>query len=132
VRPSSWSTSIRTSSSDRPAHVGVILWRPNLRIPGRSRSSSVGTRQQERVDVVGNNAGNLRDKLLWKVHDADPKAVIAFYRGGQLRFARACALPLRPHKARRIAATVAYPASDEVACIRGILVPVDVGSPIKR
>jgi len=43
-----------------------------------------------RVDVVVNNAGLLRDKVLWKVADEDWDAVIGVSLSGSFRLTRAC------------------------------------------
>jgi 3-oxoacyl-[acyl-carrier protein] reductase len=43
-----------------------------------------------RVDVVFNNAGLLRDKVLWKLEDDDWEAVVDVSLGGTFRFTRAC------------------------------------------
>jgi 3-oxoacyl-[acyl-carrier protein] reductase len=43
-----------------------------------------------RVDVLFNNAGMLRDKMLWKIEDADWDLVVDVSLGGTFRFTRAC------------------------------------------
>ena len=43
-----------------------------------------------RVDVLFNNAGILRDKMLWKIDDADWDLVVDVSLGGTFRFTRAC------------------------------------------
>jgi len=43
-----------------------------------------------RVDVLVNNAGILRDKVLWKLTDEDWDAVLGVHLGGTFRFTRAC------------------------------------------
>src|SRR5438093_696079 len=43
-----------------------------------------------RVDVCVNNAGILRDRMLWKLSDDDWEAVLAVHLGGTFRFTRAC------------------------------------------
>jgi 3-oxoacyl-[acyl-carrier protein] reductase len=43
-----------------------------------------------RVDVLVNNAGILRDRVLWKLTDEDWDAVLAVHLGGTFRFTRAC------------------------------------------
>jgi 3-oxoacyl-[acyl-carrier protein] reductase len=43
-----------------------------------------------RIDVVFNNAGLLRDKVLWKLDDEDWTAVVDVSLGGTFRFTRAC------------------------------------------
>ncbi|MEO3825821.1 SDR family NAD(P)-dependent oxidoreductase [Actinomadura sp. B10D3] len=43
-----------------------------------------------RIDVVVNNAGILRDRVLWKMPDEDWEAVLGVHLGGTFRFTRAC------------------------------------------
>jgi 3-oxoacyl-[acyl-carrier protein] reductase len=43
-----------------------------------------------RVDVLVNNAGILRDRVLWKLTDDDWDQVLAVHAGGTFRFTRAC------------------------------------------
>jgi 3-oxoacyl-[acyl-carrier protein] reductase len=42
------------------------------------------------VDVLVNNAGILRDRVVWKLTDEDWDAVLAVHLGGTFRFTRAC------------------------------------------
>jgi 3-oxoacyl-[acyl-carrier protein] reductase len=50
-----------------------------------------------RVDVLFNNAGILRDKMLWKIDDADWDLVVDVSLGGTFRCTRACV----PHFRKR-------------------------------
>jgi 3-oxoacyl-[acyl-carrier protein] reductase len=43
-----------------------------------------------RIDVLFNNAGVLRDKMLWKIEDADWDLVVDVSLGGTFKFTRAC------------------------------------------
>lgn len=43
-----------------------------------------------RIDVLVNNAGILRDRILWKLTDDDWDAVLSVHLGGTFRFTRAC------------------------------------------
>jgi len=43
-----------------------------------------------RIDVLVNNAGILRDRVVWKLTDEDWDAVLAVHLGGTFRFTRAC------------------------------------------
>src|SRR3712207_5790934 len=45
--------------------------------------------QTGRLDVVVNNAGILRDKMLWKLTDDDWESVLAVHLGGTFRMTRA-------------------------------------------
>lgn len=49
------------------------------------------------IDIVVNNAGLLRDKVLWKLSDEDWEAVVGVSLGGTFRLTRACV----PHFRRR-------------------------------
>ncbi len=50
-----------------------------------------------RIDVLVNNAGILRDGMVWKLSDEDYEAVLAVHAGGTFRFTRAVV----PHFRRR-------------------------------
>lgn len=43
-----------------------------------------------RIDVLVNNAGILRDRMVWKLTDDDYDSVMAVHAGGTFRFTRAC------------------------------------------
>jgi 3-oxoacyl-[acyl-carrier protein] reductase len=43
-----------------------------------------------RIDVLVNNAGVLRDRVLWKLEDDDWSSVLNVHGGGTFRFTRAC------------------------------------------
>jgi 3-oxoacyl-[acyl-carrier protein] reductase len=43
-----------------------------------------------RIDVLVNNAGVLRDRVLWKLSDEDWETVLGVHLGGTFRFTRAC------------------------------------------
>jgi 3-oxoacyl-[acyl-carrier protein] reductase len=43
-----------------------------------------------RIDVLFNNAGVLRDKVLWRIEDTDWDVVVNVSLGGTFRFTRAC------------------------------------------
>ncbi|NEW37701.1 SDR family oxidoreductase [Nocardia cyriacigeorgica] len=55
-----------------------------------------------RVDVLVNNAGILRDGVLWKLSDADYEQVMAVHCGGAFRFTRACTPHFRAQKYGRV------------------------------
>lgn len=55
-----------------------------------------------RVDVLVNNAGILRDKVLWKLSDDDWDAVLAVHLGGTFRFTRACVPHFRKRGSGRV------------------------------
>jgi 3-oxoacyl-[acyl-carrier protein] reductase len=61
-----------------------------------------------RVDVLVNNAGILRDKVLWKLTDDDWDAVLAVHLGGTFRFTRACVPHFRAASRGRIVNVTSY------------------------
>jgi 3-oxoacyl-[acyl-carrier protein] reductase len=61
-----------------------------------------------RVDVLVNNAGILRDKVLWKLTDDDWDAVLAVHLGGTFRFTRACAPHFRAAGSGRVINVTSY------------------------
>ncbi len=61
-----------------------------------------------RVDVVVNNAGILRDRVLWKLDDEDWDAVLGVHLGGTFRFTRACTPHFREQGYGRVINVTSY------------------------
>nr|WP_271209048.1 SDR family NAD(P)-dependent oxidoreductase [Rhodococcus wratislaviensis]GLK33493.1 beta-ketoacyl-ACP reductase [Rhodococcus wratislaviensis] len=55
-----------------------------------------------RLDVLVNNAGILRDAMLWKISDDDYEAVMAVHAGGTFRFTRAAVPHFRKQGGGRV------------------------------
>ena len=61
-----------------------------------------------RVDIVVNNAGILRDTVLWKMTDEDWEAVLNVHAGGTFRFTRAAVPHFRAQNFGRVINVTSY------------------------
>ena len=61
-----------------------------------------------RIDVVVNNAGILRDRVLWKLTDEDWASVLDVHLGGTFRFTRACVPHFRRQRFGRVINVTSY------------------------
>jgi 3-oxoacyl-[acyl-carrier protein] reductase len=61
-----------------------------------------------RIDVLVNNAGIVRDRMLWKLSDEDWEAVLAVHLGGTFRCTRACVDHFRAQEYGRVVNVTSY------------------------
>jgi 3-oxoacyl-[acyl-carrier protein] reductase len=61
-----------------------------------------------RIDVIVNNAGILRDRVLWKLTDDDWDSVLAVHLGGTFRLTRACVPHFRERGYGRVVNVTSY------------------------
>ncbi len=94
---------------DAAAEVGGVGLQANVaRTDDVERVVATVVEQTGRVDVLVNNAGILRDKVVWKLSDEDWEAVLAVHLGGSFRFTRACVPHFRAAGYGRIINVTSY------------------------
>jgi 3-oxoacyl-[acyl-carrier protein] reductase len=72
------------------------------------RAVALAVERTGRVDVLVNNAGILRDRVLWKLSDEDWEAVLAVHLGATFRFTRACTPCFREQRYGRVVNVTSY------------------------
>jgi 3-oxoacyl-[acyl-carrier protein] reductase len=78
------------------------------RTPDVERLVAEALAQTGKVDVIVNNAGILRDRMLWKLTDDEWESVLAVHLGGTFRLIRACVPHFREHGYGRIVNVTSY------------------------
>jgi 3-oxoacyl-[acyl-carrier protein] reductase len=78
------------------------------RTPDVERLVAEALAQTGKVDVIVNNAGILRDRMLWKLTDEEWDSVLAVHLGGTFRLIRACVPHFREHGYGRIVNVTSY------------------------
>jgi 3-oxoacyl-[acyl-carrier protein] reductase len=73
-----------------------------------ARIVEAATQATGRVDVLVNNAGILRDRVVWKLSDEDWDAVLGVHLGGTFRLTRACVPIFREQGSGRIVNVTSY------------------------
>ncbi|MEE2062322.1 SDR family oxidoreductase [Rhodococcus artemisiae] len=72
------------------------------------RVVSLAIEETGRVDILINNAGILRDRVLWKLTDDDWNQVLDVHAGGTFRFTRACVPHFRKQEFGRVVNITSY------------------------
>jgi len=69
---------------------------------------SAAAEQSGRIDVLVNNAGVLRDNVLWKLSDDDWDTVVDVHLGGTFKMTRACVPVFRQQGSGRVVNVTSY------------------------
>lgn len=90
------------------ADVGVPVVASVAATEDVERVVAVAIEETGRIDAVINNAGILRDSVLWKLSDEDWDAVLAVHLGGTFRLTRACVPHFRERGYGRVVNVTSY------------------------
>ena len=72
------------------------------------RAVALAVEKSGRIDIIINNAGILRDTVLWKMTDEDWEQVLAIHAGGTFKFTRAAVPHFRAQNYGRIVNVTSY------------------------
>ena len=72
------------------------------------RAVALAVEKSGRIDIIINNAGILRDTVLWKMTDEDWEQVLAIHAGGTFKFTRAAVPHFRAQNYGRIINVTSY------------------------
>ena len=76
--------------------------------PDVEHAIDLAAKHTGRIDVIVNNAGILRDKMLWNLTDTDWDDVLAVHLGGTFRFTRGCVPYFREQEYGRVINVTSY------------------------
>jgi 3-oxoacyl-[acyl-carrier protein] reductase len=95
--------------SEAAASIGAIAVRADVSsTTDAERVIEEAMKQTGRIDVLVNNAGILRDRVLWKLTDDDWEQVLSVHAGGTFKFTRAAVPHFRAQKFGRIINVTSY------------------------
>lgn len=95
--------------SEAAASIGAIAVRADVSsTTDAERVIEEAMKQTGRIDVLVNNAGILRDRVLWKLTDADWEQVLSVHAGGTFKFTRAAVPHFRAQNFGRIINVTSY------------------------
>lgn len=98
-----------TALTEAASEIGAIAVAADItRSADADAVVSTAVKHCGRVDILINNAGILRDRVLWKLTDDDWDQVLAVHAGGTFRLTRACVPHFRAQHYGRIVNVTSY------------------------